>query len=160
MGHGLPIRRACDDEPVQCFQGAVRLVAEPHGQPVKQFGMRGCAAHFAKVVGRVAQSAPEVIVPHAVHDAAPEQRVAVIREPACERGAACGFLVQIRDGQRSFQTRQTSQRSGADEFRRLVRVAAREQVNRARERRGFVAAIRGKIARGGIDHLRYRQRGE
>ena len=122
--------------------------------------MRGRAAHFAKVVRRVAQSAPEVIVPDAVHDAAPEQRVAVIREPAGERGAAGGFLVQIRDGQRGLQTRHTSQCSGADKFRRLVEVAAREQVNRARHRRGFVAAIRGKIARDGIDHLRCGQRGE
>ena len=132
----------------------MRLVAEPHGEPVEQLRVGRRAAHFPEVVRRVAQAAAEVVMPHAIHDAAPGERVAFVGEPARERGAARGFVAGIGERKIAGQVRQITECAGTDEVGGLIDVAAREQMDRARHRRGFEAAIGRKIARRGIDELR------
>ena len=58
------------------------------GQPVEQFGVRGETPHAAKVVGSVDDPLAEVMVPHAVHDRPPRERVLRIGDPASQRRAA------------------------------------------------------------------------
>ena len=68
---GLSVRRARYDEPMKLFQRTMPLVAEPHGQPVQQLGMRWNTAHLAEVIWRVHQAPAEMMVPDTIHRGTP-----------------------------------------------------------------------------------------
>jgi hypothetical protein len=54
--------------------------------------MRWCAAHFPKVVWRVDEASPEVVVPDPIDNGAPCQRVCGVCQPMREGGAPCRFV--------------------------------------------------------------------
>ena len=126
---GLPVRGARDDEPVQVLQRLV-AAAQPRGEPVEQLGVGGQLPHLPEVVRRRDEAAPEVVVPDAVRDRAPRERVVGVRDPARERQAPRPVVllrVEAR-GQRG----QGRERPGTDELARRGLAAAVEHVDRPR----------------------------
>ena len=87
---GLTIGRARDDQSVELLE-RLAAVAEIDGQPVEQFGVCGQAAHASEVVWRIAQAAAEVVMPDAVDDDAPGERITVIGDPMREGDAPGTF---------------------------------------------------------------------
>ena len=95
------VRLAGDDEAVKRFEGAFGFVAEPDGEPVEEFRVRGGGPHLAEVVGGFDEAASEVKLPHAVDDTAPGECVVGVGDPACEGGTALRFggVVEFGEGQ-------------------------------------------------------------
>ena len=94
-----------------------------------QFGMRRRAAHLAEVARRVAQAAPEVIMPDAVHDAAPRQHVVGMRQPVGQRGAAFAFVLGILQREPRGQMLQRGERARLDDGAGLVKITTMQNVN-------------------------------
>ena len=67
--------------------------------------MRWRAAHFAEVVRRIDEAFPEVMVPHAVDDHAPRQRVRGVGQPVGECRTALPFIAQIASRKMPVQPR-------------------------------------------------------
>ena len=107
-------------------------VAEFEREPVEQFGMGGQRAHAAEIIRRFHQAAAEVILPDAIHDAAPGERIVGVREPLSERDAARALGVLGGEREARGQGRERGERAGGDDFLRLFHVAAMEELDDAR----------------------------
>src|ERR1700721_4388356 len=70
----LAIGRAEDDELVQVLERTARG-PEIAGEPIEKLGMGRHGAHVAEVVWRIDDAFAEMIMPDAIHDAAPRQNV-------------------------------------------------------------------------------------
>src|SRR5262245_23946865 len=90
----LPVYHAHHDQPMELFQRPT-TIAEFDGQPVEQLGMRRFAAHFAEVIGCIYETSAEVVMPDAVDDGAPRQRVVRIGQPAGQGRAAAPLVLRI-----------------------------------------------------------------
>ncbi len=154
----LPVGGAGHDEAMEMLQRAAAF-AQLAGQPVEQLGMRRRAAHAAEVVRRIAQPAAEMVMPDAVRDAPPGQRIPVVRDPVGERGAALGFVLGMRQLEARRERRHRAQRAALRLAERLVEIAALEDVHdlgrRDRGRLSFadreqdLGALRGGVNHGG-----------
>ena len=97
---GLPVGGAGDDQPVQLLERAgvheFAAVAELGGEPVEQLRVRRQRAHPAEVVRRLDDPPAEVVVPDAVDDRPPRQRVPLVDDPLRQRGAALRLVMAFR----------------------------------------------------------------
>ena len=57
--------------------------------------MRGAAAHATEVVRRVAESLAEMMLPDAIGDAAPGERIRGMYDPVGQRGPTELFVVSV-----------------------------------------------------------------
>jgi hypothetical protein len=146
---GLPVGRGIHDQPVQRLERAA-AVAKLGRQPVEQFGMRGSRAHPAKIARGGHDPLAEVVVPHAVHDAPPGERILRIGEPAGERRAAVALGVVGRQVKPALERLHEHERAGPNLVRRREHVAPGEHVDRPRH---ALANPRGD----GVGHLHRRQ---
>jgi hypothetical protein len=96
--------------------------------------MRRRAAHLAEVARCVAQAAAEVMMPDAVHDAAPGQHVVGMRQPVGQRGAAFAFVLGILQRETRGQMRQRGERARPDDGAGLVEISPMQDVNDLRFR--------------------------
>src|SRR5437870_13803933 len=87
---------------MQVFE-RLAMVAEFRRQPIEQLRMRGQSSSVPEIVGRIDQTAVEMITPDAVDDGAPGQRVARIGDPVSEGQAAAAFVFRV--SQLEFMTR-------------------------------------------------------
>ena len=74
--------------------------------------MRRTPAHSAKIIRRLDEAAAEMIVPHAVHDGTPRQRIVRVDEPPRQRGAARAFVALVVDLELRRQISHTAKRAG------------------------------------------------
>src|SRR6185437_1700467 len=135
-------------------------VAELDGQPIEQFGMRGFAAHAAKIVGCLNKSLTEMIEPEAIDNRPPRQRIALGGDPACQGSTAFAFGLS---GQRKArrQAGQTGNRTGTNLASGSFFAAATEEIDRSRFALGrYESACGSEMRGGGVDHAGSRQRGE
>jgi len=124
----LPIRGAGDDEAMEMLQGA-SIVAQFTREPVEQFGMRWHPAHSTEIARGIADAATEMIMPYAVRDAAPGERVLVIGNPIRECGAAFRFVTSVRFGETCGQCRHRAERAALCVTYGLVELAAFQNVH-------------------------------
>jgi hypothetical protein len=118
---------------VQLLQVAAEIFTEGHRQPVEQFRMTRFGAHAAEVVRGFDEASTEVMLPHAVHDAAPGERVVFVRDPLRQSGAAVGFIVTPNsEGNMKSSSLNAAMLPGPTSLRRLFDVAALEHLNDAR----------------------------
>ena len=68
---------------MQCFE-QLAAIAKFAGQPVKQLGMSRFGSHPSEVIRRRDDALSEVILPDAIHDRTPDQRVIRSRQPASQ----------------------------------------------------------------------------
>ena len=94
--HALPVDRAGDDQAVQRLERAARLEKRRASQSSSS-GCDGSAAHPAEIVGCRDQAAAEMLVPDAVDDRPPGERVPGVGDPASQGRAAGRFVVVERD---------------------------------------------------------------
>src|SRR5262249_42412643 len=76
---GIPLRRllinsASKNEAMKLLKGTA-ILKKPTGQPVQQLRVTRRTAHAPKIVGRVYQASPEVIVPDPIYDGTPRKTV-------------------------------------------------------------------------------------
>src|SRR5262245_10130135 len=83
----LSIRVRHHDQLVQTLQ-RLAVIPEFDCQPIEQLGMRRQLAHAAEVVWRLNDPAAEMILPNAIDDTPPRERIAAIGQPFGQRGAA------------------------------------------------------------------------
>src|SRR4051812_6960533 len=79
------------------FLQRTTAVAKLHGQPVEQLRMRRRLPHAAKVIWRIRQPAPKVILPDAIRDDAPGEGIAIVSDPLRERDPAGTLRLARRD---------------------------------------------------------------
>ena len=160
----LLVCSARHDQLVQRLDRAVHVVTECRREPVEELGLRGLGAHAAEVVRRVGDRAAKVILPHAVHDRAPGERIARIGQPMRERGAARGFVVVWRELELCRKQRgERGQRRGLDDLAWRCHLTAREHADLARlaaTRAGADECPRARVHRARVDELGRGQRGE
>src|SRR5262245_35637695 len=101
-----------------------------------------------------------MIVPNAIDDAPPHQRIVRMRKPAGECGAASGFVSGTIEWKANGQSGYTGERTGHGFFQRLADVAALEHVNGAGLACRLVAAVRLEVARRRINERRFWKGGE
>ena len=63
------------------FQRAFRIVSKPDRQPIQQLRVRRLAAHPSEIIGRITKSTAKMVMPHAVHDASPSERIVAMGQP-------------------------------------------------------------------------------
>src|SRR5262245_34950065 len=114
---------------MKLFERAVRFVAEPDGEPIEKFGVSGSSCHVAEIVGRVHESAAEMIMPYAVDDVAPRQDVSIVGEPIRQRGAALAFVAFIGKEKIARQIGDAMKRARRDDFAWAIQVTTDEDVN-------------------------------
>src|SRR5262249_48143371 len=102
------------------------------GKPVEQIGMRRLRAHVAEIVWRIDDAAAEVVVPNAIDDGAPGERVARIADPARQGDTAAAFIVRIGESESRFKAADTFERARFRFGTGLGNVAALEHVDLAR----------------------------
>src|SRR5262245_7469733 len=83
-----------DYQLVQLLQ-RLAIVSQLRGQPVEQFGVRRQRPHPTEVVGRIDNAAAEVILPDAVGDAPPGERIGWIAEPFGEGSPASAIIIVL-----------------------------------------------------------------
>src|SRR5438132_9573289 len=87
------------------------------------------AAHAPQIVRSIDDPLAEVIVPDAIDDAAPGQRVARIGNPFGEGSTAISLALRLKGG---VERGHAFERAGADGLQRLLDVAAPEDEDRRR----------------------------
>ena len=108
------------------------MIAELDGQPVEQLGMRRPGAVAAEVVGRLDESAAEMIVPEAIGDRAPGEHISRAGEPVGQGGAAAPLVLGMGERKRARKTGQARQRSRADRLAGLLDFAPAQNGDRPR----------------------------
>src|SRR5438445_2374938 len=114
-------------------------------------------AHATEIVGRIDDSAAKVIMPNAVNDRSPGQRIFWVSDPPGESGATSSFILRLRKLEARTQSRNRRQSAGADCFTRFVNVPAFQNMDRARRPGRFEVSFRNKVVRRSVNHLRRRQ---
>ena len=107
------------------------MIAELDGQPVEQLGMRRPGAVAAEVVGRLDDSAAEMIVPEAIGDRTPGEHVLGAGEPVGQGGATAPLVLGMGQRKRAGQTGKARERSRADRFAGLLDLAPAQHGDRA-----------------------------
>src|SRR6185436_161785 len=102
------------------------------GEPVEQLRVGRPHAVEAKITRRRHESGAEMILPHAVDDAAPRQRVLRIGDPMRERGATRAFRRVFRQDKSRGPEREHRERAWADLGARLRHLPAEELMDLAR----------------------------
>src|SRR5437868_5397086 len=92
----LAVGGAGDDQAVEVFQG-LAIIQKPKGEPIEQLGMRRQSTHVAKIVRRLHDPAPEMIMPNTVYNGTACEQVRGICNPAGQRSAAETFIAGIRN---------------------------------------------------------------
>ena len=118
-------------QPVELLERAP-VVPEPNRQPVEELGVRWLSTHAPEVVRRVDEAAAEVVLPHAVDDRPPGQRVVPVGDPPRERRAPLSFARVGIELEVVGQIRQERQRPRLGQRAALPDVPALEQVDRPR----------------------------
>ena len=109
----LPVGAAGHDQPVQVFERSA-AIAKHTGEPVEELRVRRLAPHPAEVVGGVDEAASEVVVPDAVDQAPPDQRIGGIGEPPSKRCPAVALGMIGRQVKAALQALDQRQRSRRD----------------------------------------------
>src|SRR5436190_21805611 len=90
--------------------------------------MRGKLAHSAEVAGGIDEAATEVILPNAVDDGPPGERVFLVGNPLGEGGTAVSFFVIRRKCEARVHATDNRNCARSDEPIRPLDVAAKENV--------------------------------
>src|SRR5436309_176451 len=107
--------------------------------------MAWLAAHATEIAWGLHDATTEVIMPNAVHNRSPGQRVSRVSDPTGQSGAAAPLILRIRNFKSRTQSRNTGQRAGADRFTRFVNVAPFQDVDRPRRLRRCEVSFRDEI---------------
>src|SRR5258708_37026265 len=119
------------------------------------WGMRGSVAVTAVIVGVIDEAAPEMIVPDAIDDRAPHQRIVGIGDPVRECGSPRPFIIGIDEFEIGINSFNTGKTAGLHEGATLFNIATMQNVNRPRSvrRDGVNRSGRGE----GLQLLNYRR---
>src|SRR5436190_4182662 len=107
------------------FQRSTR-VAKFRGEPVEKFRMCRLAPHPSKIIERIYQSAPELMMPDAIYDAAPREGILLIHQPIRQRLPPCAFIAAIKS---SLQLLNCGDRAGLRHFTRLPNIATPQNIH-------------------------------
>src|SRR5262249_17004942 len=102
-------------------------------------------AHAAEVVGRVHETAAEMIVPDAVDDGTPGQHVVGVRQPVGQGGPTAAFVVEIGQAKTGFKAGNAGECPGQCFFTGPLDVAALQDVNRSRLPSRLETAVRLEV---------------
>ncbi len=127
-------------------------------------GMRRLPPHAPEVIRRIDEPAAEVILPDAIDDHAPRERVALIGDPLRQRRAARALRLPRRHRETcEGSSREIGTRARADFLRRLPHIASLQHEDRPRlpaARAGAGERAQPRMHRPRIDDLRRGQLAE
>src|SRR5262245_59704790 len=76
---------------MQAFQRSASI-SEVRSEPIEELRMSGQGTVLPELIRRLHEAPAKMILPHAIHDAAPRQRIAFVVDPMCQRGTSFAFV--------------------------------------------------------------------
>ena len=119
------------------------VVSKLRSEPVEQLGVGGLCAHAAEIVWCRDDPGAEVVLPNAVDDRSPRERMIFFCQPTGEGDSTVTFPVRVGEFKRAGIALCQTQRAGSNFITRLAHVATVEYANGARLAAFIAGAAKG-----------------